>query len=148
MLREVLASNRHHTSPPRTAGAGSHHSHASSNSSDKEGGAAGVNKVYSRHSKEDEYLGYSCFAPSRHGLFKITGGCADTFIPRPQPSNIFCISRHYAPLTAFAFELISFPLMLNRYGCGTSDSSCITAFMNDVVKSTWCKPLPSCLNAY
>lgn len=77
--------------------------------------------------KTDYYhsLNYSCYSTTRAGLFKWNQNCMkDSYYSsssskensshgKRDRGNIFCIHRYRAPLTALAFEILSFPSMID-----------------------------------
>lgn len=61
--------------------------------------------------------GYNCYSTSRAGLFKWNGSCMkEKYLggfKAKDKGNIFCVSRRKAPMAALAFEILSFPLMID-----------------------------------
>lgn len=79
-------------------------------------GGGGV--TYSKEmSKDFETLGYSCYSTSRAGLFKWSHGCMhDKYFGsfrKKDKGNIFCVHRTRAPIAFLAFEIMSFPAMID-----------------------------------
>lgn len=90
-----------------------------------------------------ESFGYSCYLTSNIGLYKLDGNCSANFLspPRPSPGNIFCISRHLAPITAIAFDLLSFPVLTSFAGVTGDNEKAFAA----VIKRSRCQPWPKCI---
>jgi hypothetical protein len=82
---------------------------------------------------EYDALGYSCYSTSRAGLFKWTGGCMKEDymggFGAKDKGNIFCVHRKRAELTALAYDILSFPMMIDE-------------LMSDVPGSTSKTPSP------
>ena len=74
--------------------------------------------------KEYDNLGYSCYSTSRAGLFKWNSGCMlDKFMGSfraKDKGNIFCVSRVKAPMVALAYDILSFPLLIESYNISSS----------------------------
>ncbi len=69
--------------------------------------------------REFDALGFSCYSTSRAGLFKWSGGCMKSqymggFAAKDK-GNIFCVSRKRAPMVALAYDVLSFPMMMDEY---------------------------------
>jgi hypothetical protein len=64
-------------------------------------------------------LGFSCYSTSRAGLFKWSGGCMKEQYMGPFSSkdkgNIFCVNRQRAPMAALAYDILSFPALIETY---------------------------------
>jgi FkbM family methyltransferase len=62
-------------------------------------------------------LGYNCYSTSRAGLFKWNANCMKEryfgSFRKKDKGNIFCVHRKRAPLTALAFDILSFPAMID-----------------------------------
>jgi FkbM family methyltransferase len=95
--------------------------------------------------KELDEIGYSCYSTSRAGLYKYNGGCmTDHFIDDPknwEKGNVFCASRIRVPLVAFAFDALSFPILLSNI---SNAEDYHKGFIN-IRKQGFCKPFPSCV---
>jgi hypothetical protein len=93
--------------------------------------------------KELDEIGYSCYSTSRAGLYKYNGGCmTDQFIDDPrnwEKGNVFCASRHRVPLVAFAFDALSFPILLENH---KNAEDYYKGFIN--IKK-FCSPFPACI---
>lgn len=65
---------------------------------------------------EFDSWGFSCYSTSRAGLFKWNAGCMkDKYtgaFRNKDKGNIFCVSRRHAPMTALAFDALSFPVII------------------------------------
>ena len=68
---------------------------------------------------EFDSLGFSCYSTSRAGLFKWSGGCMqEKFMGgfnAKDKGNVFCVSRHRAPMAALAYDVLSFPMLIEDY---------------------------------
>jgi FkbM family methyltransferase len=68
-------------------------------------------------SDEFETLGFSCYSTSRAGLFKWSSGCMkDRYFGsfrKKDKGNIFCVHRKRAPIMALAFDILSFPALID-----------------------------------
>lgn len=64
-------------------------------------------------------LGFSCYSTSRAGLFKWNSGCMkDKYMGgfrAKDKGNIFCVSRKRAPMATLAYDILSFPQMIDDY---------------------------------
>lgn len=69
-------------------------------------------------------LGYSCYSTSRAGLFKWNAGCMkDQYMGNfkaKDKGNIFCVSRTRAPMATLAYDILSFPMMIEEHGAQTN----------------------------
>jgi len=63
--------------------------------------------------------GFSCYSTSRAGLFKWSGGCMpEKFMGAyraKDKGNIFCLSRRRAPMATLAYDILSFPLLVEQF---------------------------------
>jgi FkbM family methyltransferase len=63
----------------------------------------------------DEW-GYNCYSTSRAGLFKWNGNCMKEKymggFKAKDKGNVFCVNRKRAPMAALAFEILSFPTII------------------------------------
>jgi hypothetical protein len=89
-------------------------------------GGKGV--IFSRSMIEGyDKLGYSCYSTSRAGLFKWNAGCMlDKFMGgfrAKDKGNIFCVSRVKAPMVALAYDILSFPLLIESFNISSYSSS-------------------------
>jgi FkbM family methyltransferase len=124
----------------------------------------------------DQYdqMGFSCYSTSRAGLFKWNSGCTkDKYMGgfrAKDKGNIFCVSRKRAPMATLAYDILSFPMMVEEYlepseGVGRN-AEAVAAFrevMTDEVKMAgmdggvlvpiylnikpFCSPFPQCIAA-
>jgi hypothetical protein len=64
-------------------------------------------------------MGFSCYSTSRAGLFKWNAGCTKERYMGPfrakDKGNIFCVSRKRAPMATLAYDILSFPAMIETY---------------------------------
>lgn len=64
-------------------------------------------------------LGFSCYSTSRAGLFKWNSGCMKEQymggFRAKDKGNIFCVSRKRAPMATLAYDILSFPMMIEDY---------------------------------
>jgi hypothetical protein len=86
-------------------------------------GGRGV--TFSKYMVEQyDAMGYSCYSPSRAGLFKWNAGCTkDKYMGNymaKDKGNIFCVSRVRAPMASLAFDLLSFPMLIDDFLSGSS----------------------------
>lgn len=104
--------------------------------------------------KELDSIGYSCYSTSRAGLYKLNGGCfSDQAIDkRKDKGNVFCVSRTRAPLMAYSFDALSFPILVEMQQVKNSDkrdtldiSILSKSFIN--VKP-FCSPWPACITHF
>jgi FkbM family methyltransferase len=89
-------------------------------------GGKGV--IFSRSMIEGyDKLGYSCYSTSRAGLFKWNAGCMlDKFMGgfrAKDKGNIFCVNRVKAPMVALAYDILSFPLLIESFNISSYSSS-------------------------
>lgn len=120
----------------------------------------------------DEYdaLGFSCYSTSRAGLFKWSGGCMKEQYMGPFQSkdkgNIFCVSRRRAPIVALAYDILSFPMLIETYlESDKADANARKKLVTDIQSAEaaesitpsdllpiyvnikpFCSPWPSCVN--
>jgi hypothetical protein len=63
--------------------------------------------------------GFSCYSTSRAGLFKWSAGCMKEQymggFSAKDKGNIFCVSREKAPMVALAYDILSFPMLIEEY---------------------------------
>lgn len=66
---------------------------------------------------EFDSMGYSCYSTSRAGLYKWNSGCMKEQymggFRAKDKGNIFCVNRHRAPMAAFAYDILSFPILID-----------------------------------
>jgi len=89
-------------------------------------GGKGV--IFSRSMIEGyDKLGYSCYSTSRAGLFKWNAGCMlDKFMGgfrAKDKGNIFCVNRIKAPMVALAYDILSFPLLIESFNVSSYSRS-------------------------
>jgi hypothetical protein len=78
-------------------------------------------------SDEFESFGFSCYSTSRAGLFKWSGECMKAryfgSFRKKDKGNIFCVHRTRAPMMALAFDILSFPALIDFYFLNNLNSS-------------------------
>eukprot|EP00597_Dinobryon_sp_UTEXLB2267_P009179 CAMPEP_0170085326 /NCGR_PEP_ID=MMETSP0019_2-20121128/20242_1 /TAXON_ID=98059 /ORGANISM="Dinobryon sp., Strain UTEXLB2267" /LENGTH=432 /DNA_ID=CAMNT_0010301741 /DNA_START=285 /DNA_END=1583 /DNA_ORIENTATION=+ len=80
----------------------------------------GLGVTLSRDMLRDwDLQGFSCYSTSRAGLFKWSGGCMKERymggFSAKDKGNIFCVHRERAGLTALAFDVLAFPMMIEAH---------------------------------
>ncbi len=63
--------------------------------------------------------GFSCYSTSRAGLFKWSAGCMKEqymggFTAKDK-GNVFCVNRQRAPMVTLAYDILSFPALIEEY---------------------------------
>ena len=63
-------------------------------------------------------MGFSCYSTSRAGLFKWNSNCMKEIYMGPfrnkDKGNIFCVNRYKAPMVTLAYDILSFPSMIEE----------------------------------
>ena len=63
-------------------------------------------------------MGFSCYSTSRAGLFKWNSNCMKEkymgHFRNKDKGNIFCVNRYKAPMVTLAYDILSFPSMIEE----------------------------------
>lgn len=136
-------------------------------------GGRGV--TFSKEMIQDyDKMGFSCYSTSRAGLFKWNAGCMKEQYMGPfrakDKGNIFCVSRKRAPMATLAYDILSFPAMIEEYletqeeagntedvfvkfqetmtdesKVGTADGAMLVPIYLNI--KPFCTPFPQCIKA-
>jgi FkbM family methyltransferase len=89
-------------------------------------GGGGVSFT-SEMSEEFDSYGFNCYSTSRAGLYKWNKGCMKArylgSFRKKDKGNIFCVNRIRAPLVALAYDILSFPALIDFHFLNTDKSN-------------------------
>jgi FkbM family methyltransferase len=91
--------------------------------------------------QEFHSLGYNCYSTTRAGLFKWNQNCMKEkyygSFRRKDKGNIFCVHRIRAPLTALAFDIMTFPAMIDFMFSNTTNGPNFVSRLNKNDRATY-----------